>query len=245
MKKFKQERDGPFQRLLRELGERIASAETGEKLPPEPELARQMGVSRSTLREAMRTFEMQGLIIRRQGAGTFVVNKSELFDTGLEVLESLETIADRMGLEVSMGELEIEALSADAELADALGVQLGTKLLSVTRVINAKGVPIAYLRDILPRDMLSQQDLDERFTGSVLDLLIKRGDPQLEQSRTKIRAVAARSKEAHALQIQQGDVLLMLEANLVTKTGNVVDHSYSYLLPGYFRLHVNRKIGII
>ena len=245
MKERNKKRESPFHRLQRELGERIANAEPGEKLPPEPELARQMDVSRSTLREAMRTFEVQGLLIRRQGAGTFVVDKGEVFDTGLEVLESLETIADRMGLEVSMGELEIEALSADVELAEALGVQVGTKLLSVTRVINAKGVPIAYLRDILPRDMLSQQDLDERFTGSVLNLLIKRGDLQLEQSRTEIRAVAARLKEAHALQIQQGDILLMLEANLVTRKGNVVDHSYSYFLPGYFRLHVNRKIGII
>ena len=245
MNKNSQRPESPSQRAQRELGERITNAESGEKLPPEPELARQMGVSRSTLREAMRTFEAQGLLIRRQGAGTFVVGKDEVFDTGLEVLESLETIADRMGLEVSMGELEIEALSADVEMADALGVLVGTKLLSVTRVINAKGVPIAYLRDILPRDMLSQQDLDERFTGSVLDLLIKRDNPQLEQSRTKIRAVPARSKEARALQIQQGDVLLMLEANLVTKTGNVVDHSYSFFLPGYFRLHVNRKIGII
>ena len=243
--KNNQERESPAQRTQRELGERIASAEPGEKLPPEPELARQMGVSRSTLREAMRTFEAQGLLMRRQGAGTFVIGKVEVFDTGLEVLESLETIADRMGLEVSMGKLEIEALSADVELADALGVQFGTKLLSVTRVINAKGIPIAYLRDILPRDMLSQQDLDERFTGSVLNLLIKRSDLQLEQSRTEIRAVAARSKEARALQIQQGDVLLMFEANLVTRKGNVVDHSYSYFLPGHFRLHVNRKIGII
>lgn len=243
--KNNQERESPAQRTQRELGERIASAEPGEKLPPEPELARQMGVSRSTLREAMRTFEAQGLLMRRQGAGTFVIGKVEVFDTGLEVLESLETIADRMGLEVSMGKLEIEALSADVELADALGVQFGTKLLSVTRVINAKGIPIAYLRDILPRDMLSQQDLDERFTGSVLNLLIKRSDLQLEQSRTEIRAVAARSKEARALQIQQGYVLLMFEANLVTRKGNVVDHSYSYFLPGHFRLHVNRKIGII
>ena len=245
MNKNSQRPESPSQRTQRELGERIANAESGEKLPPEPELARQMGVSRSTLREAMRTFEAQGLLIRRQGAGTFVVGKDEVFDTGLEMLESLETIADRMGLEVSMGELEIEALSADVEMADALGVLVGTKLLSVTRVINAKGVPIAYLRDILPRDMLSQQDLDERFTGSVLNLLIKRGDLQLEQSRTEIRAVAARPKEARALQIQQGDILLMLEANLVTRKGNVVDHSYSYFLPGYFRLHVNRKIGII
>jgi len=245
LEKNSQKRESPSQRIQRELGERITNAEPGEKLPPEPELARQMDVSRSTLREVMRTFEAQGLLKRRQGAGTFVVGKVEMFDTGLEVLESLETIADRMGLEVSMGQLEIEALSADAELADALGVQLGTKLLSVTRVINAKDIPIAYLRDILPRNMLSQQDLDERFTGSVLDLLIKRGNPPLEQSRTKVRAVAARSKEAHALQIQQGDVLLMLEANLVTRKGNVVDHSYSYFLPGHFQLHVNRKIGII
>jgi len=245
LKENSQERENPFRRVQRELGERIANAEPGEKLPPEPELALQMDVSRSTLREAMRTFESQGLLMRRQGAGTFVVGEIEVLNTGLEVLESLETIADSMGLEVSMGELEIEALSADAELADALGVQFGTKLLSVTRVINTKGVPIAYLRDILPRDVLSQQDLDERFTGSVLDLLIKRGDPPLEHSRTEIRNVAACSRVARALQIQQGDVLLMLEADLVTRKGNVVDHSYSFFLPGYFRLHVNRKIGII
>ena len=126
MKEYKQEHEGPFQRLQRELGERITNAEPGEKLPAEPELARQMGVSRSTLREVMRTFEMQGLLMRRQGAGTFVVGKVEVFDTGLEVLESLETIADRIGLEVSMGGLEIEELSADEELADAMGVSLGT-----------------------------------------------------------------------------------------------------------------------
>ena len=89
------ENESPFHRLQRELGERIASAEPGENLPPEPELARQMGVSRSTLREAMRSFEAQGLLMRRQGAGTFVVEKNGVFETGLEVLESLETIAER------------------------------------------------------------------------------------------------------------------------------------------------------
>jgi len=245
LKKNSQERDSPSQRTQRELGERIASAEPGEKLPPEPDLARQMGVSRSTLREAMRIFETQGLLIRRQGAGTFIVDKKDMFDTRLEVLESLETIADRMDMEISMGELEIETPSADVELAEMLGVQVGTKLVSVARVINVKGRPAVYLRDILPRDILSQQELNEGFSGSILDLLIKRGDPQLEYSQTEIRAVAARSAEARALKIQRGNVLLMLEANLVTKTGNVIDHSYTYILPGYFRLHVNRKIGII
>ncbi|MDO9546652.1 MAG: winged helix-turn-helix domain-containing protein, partial [Pelolinea sp.] len=60
---------------------RIANADPGEKLPPEPELARQLGVSRSTLREAMRSFDAQGYLTRRQGAGTFVTAKYDVFDT--------------------------------------------------------------------------------------------------------------------------------------------------------------------
>ena len=245
MKDNNREHETSFQRLQHDLGMRIASADPGEKLPPEPELARQLGVSRSTLREAMRSFEAQGFLMRRQGAGTFVTVKDGVFDTGLEVLESLETIAARTGLEVSMGGLEIEEYSASEELAEEMEVAMGTELVSISRVINSKERPVAYLRDILLVDIYSQQNLNEGFTGSVLDLLIKRSDPPLEQSRTEIRAVAARPEEARALQIQRGDVLLMLEANLITQSGNVVDHSYSYFLPGYFRFHVNRKIGII
>jgi GntR family transcriptional regulator len=234
-----------FQKLQHELGLRIAKAKPGEKLPPEPEFASQLGVSRSTLREAMRFFEAQGLLMRRQGAGTFVTVKEGVFDTGLEVLESLETIAARAGLVVSMGGLVVEKIIANNELLKEMEIDAGTELVSISRVINAKERPVAYLRDILPLDIFSQLNLDEGFTGSVLDLLIKRSDPPLEQSRTEIRAVAARPSEARALHIQRGDALLMLEANLVTQSGKVVDHSYSFFLPGYFRLHVNRKIGII
>ncbi len=47
----------PFQRLQSELASLIAHTPGGQRLPSEPELARQMGVSRATLREAMRSFE--------------------------------------------------------------------------------------------------------------------------------------------------------------------------------------------
>ena len=65
-----------------ELAELIAATPAGERLPSEPELARQLGVSRATLREAMRTFEAQGLIRRRQGVGTFVVGQSPVIESG-------------------------------------------------------------------------------------------------------------------------------------------------------------------
>ena len=52
----------PFQRLQADLSALILSTPAGQRLVSEPELAKQMGVSRATLREAMRTFETQGLI---------------------------------------------------------------------------------------------------------------------------------------------------------------------------------------
>lgn len=240
----KTRRESPYVRLQRELGELLASSESGTKLPTEPNLAAQMGVSRSTLREAMRSFEAQGLLIRRQGAGTFVVGKSGVFDTGIEVLESLETIAARLDLQISMGEYEIDSIPADESMAKIFKVRKSTSLVRVRRVMHAEGRSIAYLKDVLPRNVLSLEDLKQGFTGSVLDLLIRRGKPLLGKSFTEFNAVPAPTYVSRALEIQRGDVLLRFEADLFDIDGRAIDHSISYFLPGYFSFHVLRKIGI-
>jgi GntR family transcriptional regulator len=86
-----------YQRLQNQLAQIIATTKPGDRLLAEPELAKQLGVSRATLREAMRTFEGQGLIRRRQGVGTFVVGHPQVIETGLEVLQSIETLAIGLG----------------------------------------------------------------------------------------------------------------------------------------------------
>ena len=233
----------PFRRLQVELSTLIGSLPAESRLPSEPELARRMGVSRATLREAMRSFEGQGLIRRRQGVGTFVVAKVPVIDTGLEVLESIETLAQRTNLAVSMGELHIEQIPADEELAAALNVPADTSLTRVSRVIYTDNRPIAYLVDTVSSDVLPAADIEAGFTGSVLDLLLRRGDPKPVQSRTDIRAVGATSEVARALQIQRDDTLLHFVASLYNADGRVMDYSFSYFLPGYFRFHVVRKVG--
>ena len=237
--------ESPFQRLQRELGELINGAKPGDRLPTEPELAKQLRVSRSTLREAMRSFETQGLLIRKQGSGTYRADATSVFETGLEVLDSLETLAARLGMDVSMGELLVEQIPADEDLARTLNVEKGSPLVNVSRIISVKGQPAAFLRDILPLDVIASKDLEEGFTGSVLDLLIHRANPMPEQSSTEIKVIPAPHEVARALDIQRGEALLMFEADLVDKNGRVIDHSFSWFLPGYFHFHVNRKIGII
>ena len=233
----------PFQRLQVDLAALIARTPAGQRLPSEPELAKQLGVSRATLREAMRAFETQGLIRRRQGSGTFVVGKMRgLLDNGLEVLESLETMAKRLGLEVSVSNLSVESLPADDDAATALGVPSGTPLTRVRRVVRADGRPVAYLVDILPEAILHVEDLPVDFHGSVLDFLLDRGDP-LRTSRANVSAIGGTAEVAKALEIQRGDVLLHFYSQLFDEENRIVDYSLSYFIPGYFHFHIMRRVG--
>lgn len=232
----------PFQRLQADLAALINKTPGGQRLPSEPDLSKQLGVSRATLREAMRSFETQGLIRRRQGSGTFVVGRIQALDTGLEVLESLDTIAKRMGLAVSVSDLAIENVQADDDLASILKVPVDSSLTRVRRVIRAEGRPVAYLVDILPEEILLPGDLPSEFKGSVLDFLLARGDA-LTSSRTNVSAIGATADVAKQLEIQRGDVLLHFHAQLFDVENRVVDYSLSYFIPGYFHFHVVRRVG--
>src|SRR5215211_4065335 len=74
-------RKPPLSSSVREtIDARISSGElaAGSRLLPEPELAGEMGVSRATLREALRALEDEGVLTRVRGAGTFVTRRVEV-----------------------------------------------------------------------------------------------------------------------------------------------------------------------
>ncbi len=230
------------QQLYDKLNTLINSVEPGTRLPSEPKLAANFGVSRASLREAMRTFETQGILRRRQGAGTYVMKPPAIIESGLEVLESIETLAKRIGLEVSMGALDIQQREGNKEEIEALSLENHSKIVQISRTILAQDKPVAFLIDVLPEDVLSPLDVGNDFRGSVLDVLLRLGSP-LDSSRCEISAVTASTTIAHAFGIQRGDVLLLFRAWLYSVSGRVVDYSFSYFLPGYFRFHVIRRVG--
>lgn len=231
------------QRLNAQLWRIIHDTKPGERLPSEPYLAEQLGVSRATLREAMRAFETQGLIRRRQGSGTYVNQPPKVIDSGLEVLESIESLVQRDGIQVDFGRLEIERRPANSDERQALDSGEGEEVVSICRVITIDGRAVAYLIDTLPVNVINPEELQTGFHGSILDLLLRRGEPQLSMSRTEINAVPASPMVARAMGIQRGDVLLSFTADLYTAGGAVIDHSTSYFLPGNFRFHVVRRVG--
>jgi GntR family transcriptional regulator len=221
----------------------ISETESGDRLPSEPRLAEDLGVSRPSLREAMMTFETRGLLQRKQGVGTFVIHPDNVFDSGLDSLISLETMADQIGLEVSMGDLEVCRQVLDCELSEKLGLPKDEEILKVSRVILAEDRPIAFLEDNLPVDVISEEEVKEHFTGSVLDLLIKRDDIPLASSRCDISAIGATPEIARALDIQRHVPLLVFSSMLYSSRGRIIDSSFSYFIPGIFHFHIVRRVG--
>lgn len=220
----------------------IKRCQPGDQLPPEPDLAKQLGVSRPTLREALRTFSERGLLIRRQGVGTFVGSRLPILEAGLEVLESLDRMAQRLGLDVAVTRLAVrERPATETEL---LGLDRGSPLgvLVVDRVITIEHEPVADLRDVVPLRYLEKADLDPAFRGSVLDLLLARGDPVLSISRTEIIPEVATASHAERLAVAPGVPLLRLVAQLYSYDEQIVDYSVSTFVPGHFRFHVMRQV---
>jgi GntR family transcriptional regulator len=191
----------------------------------------------------MRLLEEEGRIVRRHGVGTFVARPQPVIEGGLEVLESIERMAERRGLTTEMQDLQVsERIAGEAECGQ-LELPGASQVTAVTRAIVANGERVAYLTDLVPEDFLRAAELTQGFHGSVLDLFLERGWPELSHSWTELAAEHADSELARRLHVQRGAPLLKLEARLYSQDSRVVDYSISYFLPGHFRFHVVRRVG--
>jgi GntR family transcriptional regulator len=231
-----------YQSTTHALAEILRQATPGSALPSEPRLARQLGVSRSTLREAMRPFEQRGLVTRRQGVGTFVASQPRVIEAGLERLVSIQRLAGRQGLQTSMSELRVLCRQPNLAEIEEGGWAGAGQVLQIERVILSGGRPVAFLVDCVPQALLPGDSLGEGFSGSVLDLFLERGQPALDYSRTDITAVVAPPDIGRRLRLKSGEVLLSMRASLYDMQGGVVDRSHSYFLPDPFRFHVVRRV---
>jgi GntR family transcriptional regulator len=216
----------------------------GEQLPAEADLAAQLGISRPTLREALLHLEGEGIIVRKHGVGTFVSRHTPILESGLEVLESLGRQAHRLGLNTEVVHLTVSERTATEEERKALQLSADDRggVLDVDRVIAIEGAPFAYLKDVVPQVYLRREDLENQFSGSVLDILLRQENVLPVISRTQISAEDADRQLADRLGVPKGTALLKLVGQLYSYDEKVIDYSLSYFIPGHFKFHVTRRV---
>ena len=221
----------------------------GDRLPPEHGLATMLGVSRGTLRSALRRLESRGEIVRRQGSGTFVgrVTLPHTLVEGLERLESYAALARRQGLSLTHRDLKVERRAVGPELAAVFGVPEDALAPVVTRVLVVEGRPNAVMADIVHPDVAlpPAAELDEslRRGEMVLDVLVARGLP-IAFSSTSIRPVLLEpdDERGRQLELEIPTAAIELQETVHLATGEAIQRSLDVFGPGRLGLHVIRAL---
>lgn len=214
----------------------------GEQLPSVEALTEMLGVSRSTVREALANLETQGLIIRKQGSGTFVSHTSgKGFIGGMERIEPFRQIASRAGVKSEVIFRQVKTVVPDSEMADALSIDPETNLIKVEIVEAIDGHPTMYLIDYLKESCGGEQVLSE-WEDSVLTYLVEICKPPLSHTRTEIFAVGADENVASKLKIPEGKPIQYQVETYFSSSGETLGLGRLFVLTDNFHFFVNRRV---
>jgi GntR family transcriptional regulator len=143
------------------LKERIHAGAFDEgRIPSETVLAAELGVSRTTIRDALSRLEHEGTIYRRQGAGTFVNPPGLRIRSRLEEMWSYEDVLRAHGFTPSVRILGIDTLPADASVADDLSIPVGASVIVMEKLFLEDAEPVALARNVIPAGLLRGEPAD-------------------------------------------------------------------------------------
>lgn len=207
-------RDDLVQRVANALREQIEQGiiPVGTKFMPESELAKQLSISRPSLREAIRILAHDGHLHVKHGVGTFVIKASKPMFSPLEQMRSMTDLIRDAGGISSHRDLQIEQIAAGDKIAAELGVEEGVPLGRIRRVRLVDDRPFVYANEYL---VLQHAEKDfgllSQFTGgSIYQFLRERFSRPISHSKLRISAVAADNELAGLLQLKRGAPLLRM-----------------------------------
>ncbi len=211
----------------------------GTQLPSEPELARSLHVSRSSLRAAIALLEEEGLLRRLQGSGTYVNDRPLLRDDlsrNLSVSAMIRSTGQVPGALRSQAALE----PAPAEVAEAFGMTEGATVSALRRVRTADGKPVVDSIDWCRPEALAPDELTELGGGSVYLALADRGIA-IHHGVARLYPTVASRKLAARMEVPAGSLLLTLFQVDSTDNGVVALVSREHYLADAFEISLYRR----
>ena len=210
-----------------------------EKLPSEFELAKTLGVSRATLREALRLLEEDNIIVRRHGVGTFV-NPKPVFSSGIEQLTSVSDMIRQVGMEP--GVIYLSTSEAPPSEDDLKRFHFGADetVITIERVRTANGEPVVYCIDQVPSSFLPADFLG-RKESSIFSAIEESGDVRISYAVTFIDPVGYHDQASPILECNPETALLELKQLHYDEDDRVVLYSKNYFRADKFSFHVVRK----
>jgi GntR family transcriptional regulator len=212
-----------YQQLQRALRDAIAGNRLAadEALPPERDMAEEFGVSRITVRKALDALVAEGLLNRRQGAGTFVAARVEKNFSKLssftEDMISRGRRPESVWLSRSVG-----AVTPEESLT--LSLSPGAQVYRFNRIRYADGSPMALEYSTVPGFSLPSESAVEESLYEALDKHGSRPARALQ----RLRAVLFTAERARLLGVPDGSPGLLIERRGFLRDGRPVEFTQSY-----------------
>jgi GntR family transcriptional regulator len=194
----------------------------GDRLPPERELSEALGVNRLTLRRALRVLESQGLLIRRQGSGTFVADPKIERQAGR--LISFTHGMQRRGFMPGARVVRFDERPVEASLAAVLHLPLQAPVVDLLRLRFLNEAPVMlehYVMSVRRFPDLQRFDLERR---SMYEVMETEYGVHIRRARQSLEPVTASEYEAELLDISPGAPLMLERRLAYDQDGQPVEH---------------------
>ena len=223
------------------LRERIDSGvwAPGARLPSEPVLAQEHGISRVTVRRALDALEEDSLIRRHAGAGTFVAESGKPKPIVADFANLLAHIVD-MGNATSVKLLSFSYEIPSQDVASELGLQPAERVQHSVRVRLTDGQPFSYLVTDVP-ESIGVNWSEAELAARPLLALLERSGVTAERATQSVSAVLAGPDAAAALQVDVGSALLEIRRTVYDSANRGIEHLHALYRPDRYIFQMDMK----
>jgi DNA-binding GntR family transcriptional regulator len=189
----------------------------GSRIPSESELSDEFGVSRATLRTVLAKLAVNGLILRKQGDGTYVNIKVREINAHQGYLWEFVHIIETNGYKPTIKSLATEKKAASEDEALALAIEPGDELLSLTRLFYADDKPVILARNVIPATFLREpvDQIDGQL--HIKEILRRYCFQSIAFAITDIRSVLVEAEVQNLLKKELGQAVLALKVAFYSK----------------------------
>ena len=226
--------------LYFQVAQHLETAISSGQIPPgtrfdnEIALAERLGLSRPTMRRAMQHLVDKGLIVRRRGIGTRVVQPK--VRRPLELTSLYDDLAET-GRTPTTRLLSFETIQADATTAEKLAVEEGAPVVRIERLRSASDLPIARMTNIIP-ERLATFGAEELETRGLYEIL-RAGGVHLHSAVQTVGARNATAAEARQLGEPRGAALLTMQRLSFDDRGDAVEWGNHLYVAGRYSFEIN------
>jgi GntR family transcriptional regulator len=216
----------------------------GDQLPPQTVLAKQLNVSRTSLREALARLQAEGLIKQVHGVGTFVSDDPFSIKSSTILNLNITGMIREQGMEPGTSEVTVSLVKvADIpqEMAACLDLGSADQALHLCRVRTADGQPFAYVVSYVVSDLAGLDTTPDAYQGSMYEYLLENCRQFITKVEAAIEACVADEVLSEKLEVPLGTSLLALHQCHYNTDDRAIITSIDYYVQNPLKLKVIRK----